>query len=259
LGILTTREHPVLTQEWVYNIALFASFSDTWLTFWPWSWYPSWKNILPWPRLSNTSFNGIAHKYANWCSHFRYNYGSATLAGLPDLLLGKLQSVLNAATWLVCFGRKYNHVTPLLCDYTGCRFWSASCFVWLCLPIGANIVWHRLICQLIFTVSRILTPVGDFDPHRRQCSSFHLRDSWQLVNELSQLPLHVLGTIYHPVSLQRPLHLLSERLKAELFSRRFCLNCWHAYACNILHDSHLCIFSFSAPVRPTVSCPCSSI
>jgi len=28
---------------------------------------------------------------------------------------------------------------------------------------------------------------------------------------LSQLPLHTLGTIYHPVSLQRPLCLLSER------------------------------------------------
>jgi len=46
----------------------------------------------------------------------RLDYGSATLAGLPDLLLGKLQSVLNAAARLVCSGRKYDHVTPLLRD-----------------------------------------------------------------------------------------------------------------------------------------------
>jgi len=66
-----------------------------------------------------------------------------------------------------------------------------------CLP---DMVWHRLICQLIFA-SRMLTPVGDFDPHRRQRCSFHARDSQQLVTELSQLPLHALGTVYHPVSL----------------------------------------------------------
>jgi len=46
----------------------------------------------------------------------RLDYGSVTLAGLPDLLLGKLQSVLNAAERLVCSGRKYDHVTPLLRD-----------------------------------------------------------------------------------------------------------------------------------------------
>jgi len=45
----------------------------------------------------------------------RLDYGSITLAGLPDLLLGKLKSVLNAAAQLVCSGRKYDHVTPLLC------------------------------------------------------------------------------------------------------------------------------------------------
>jgi len=136
----------------------------------------------------------------------RLDYGSATLAGLPDLLLGKLQSVLNAAACRLVFsGRKYDHVTPLLCDLHGCLFRSSSSFVWLCLPIGANMVWHRLICQLIFTTSWMLTPVGDFDPHRWQRCSFHARDSRRLVTELSQLPRHALGTIYHPVSLQRRL------------------------------------------------------
>jgi len=122
----------------------------------------------------------------------------------------------------------------------GCRFRSTSHFVWLCLPIGANMVWHLLICQLIFTASQILTPVGDFDPHRRQRCSFHARDSRQLVTVLSQLPLHALGTIYHPVSLQRPLCMSTFRkiLKTELFSRRFCLDCLQAYACIISHAFH---------------------
>jgi len=46
----------------------------------------------------------------------RLDYGSATLAVLPDLLLGQLHSVLNAAARLVCSGRKYDHVTPLFRD-----------------------------------------------------------------------------------------------------------------------------------------------
>ena len=47
----------------------------------------------------------------------RFDYGSATLAGLPSQLLDRLQSVLNeAARRLVCSARKYDHVTPLLRD-----------------------------------------------------------------------------------------------------------------------------------------------
>jgi len=44
------------------------------------------------------------------------DYGSATLAGLPAHLLDRMQSVLNAAAWLVYGSRKYDHVTPLLKD-----------------------------------------------------------------------------------------------------------------------------------------------
>lgn len=46
----------------------------------------------------------------------RLDYGSATLAGLPDNLLDRLQSVLNAAARLVNSARKFDHVTPLLRD-----------------------------------------------------------------------------------------------------------------------------------------------
>jgi hypothetical protein len=46
----------------------------------------------------------------------RLDYGSATLAGLPHQLLDRLQSVMNAAARLVFSVRKFDHVTPLLCD-----------------------------------------------------------------------------------------------------------------------------------------------
>ena len=45
----------------------------------------------------------------------RLDYGSAT-AGLPNSLLDRLQSAMNAAARLVCSARKYDHVTPLLRD-----------------------------------------------------------------------------------------------------------------------------------------------
>ena len=44
----------------------------------------------------------------------RLDYGSATLAGLPQYHLDRLQSVLNAAARLVYSARRYDHVTPLL-------------------------------------------------------------------------------------------------------------------------------------------------
>jgi len=74
------------------------------------------------------------------------------------------------------------------------------------------------------TASRMLTPVGDSDPHRRQRCSFHARDSRQLMTELCQLPLHALGTIHHPASLQRSLCLLLKRdSKPIVFSPFFAL------------------------------------
>ena len=44
----------------------------------------------------------------------RLDYGSATLAGLPNQLLNRLQSVQNAAARLIFAARRCDHVTPLL-------------------------------------------------------------------------------------------------------------------------------------------------
>jgi len=46
----------------------------------------------------------------------KLDYGCAMLAGLPATLLDRLQSVLNAAARLIYGRRKYDHVTPLLCE-----------------------------------------------------------------------------------------------------------------------------------------------
>ena len=46
----------------------------------------------------------------------RLDYGNAMLAGLPDNQLSQLQSVLNAAAWLVFSARKHEAVSPLLRD-----------------------------------------------------------------------------------------------------------------------------------------------
>jgi len=44
----------------------------------------------------------------------RLDYGNATLAGLANQSLVKLQSVLNAAARLIFLSRKFDHVTPHL-------------------------------------------------------------------------------------------------------------------------------------------------
>ena len=46
----------------------------------------------------------------------RLDYGSTNLAGISGRLLDHLQSVLNAAARLVCDGRNYHHISPLLRD-----------------------------------------------------------------------------------------------------------------------------------------------
>ena len=46
----------------------------------------------------------------------RLDYGNASLAGLPNTLLNRLQFVLNAAARLIHSARKHDHISPLLND-----------------------------------------------------------------------------------------------------------------------------------------------
>jgi len=47
----------------------------------------------------------------------RLDYGNATLAGIPQYLLRRLQSVMNATALLILLSSRFDHVTPLLRQY----------------------------------------------------------------------------------------------------------------------------------------------
>jgi len=44
----------------------------------------------------------------------RLDYGNATLAGIPQYLLRRLQSVMNAAAWLIYSSSRFDRINPLL-------------------------------------------------------------------------------------------------------------------------------------------------
>ena len=81
----------------------------------------------------------------------RLDYGSATLAGLPTYLLNRLQSVLNAAAWLVHSARKHDHVTPLLRELH-----------WLRMRQRIDYKHAVLIFHCLYTVRRHHTSPRDF-------------------------------------------------------------------------------------------------
>jgi len=63
------------------------------------------------------------------------------LAGLPGNQLDRLQSVMNAASRLVCFARKYENITPLLRDLHWLQMpeWiELSVLVFLCLSTSCG-------------------------------------------------------------------------------------------------------------------------
>ena len=71
------------------------------------------------------------------------DYGNATLAGLANQSLVRLQSLLNAATRLIFLSQKFDHVTPLLRELH-----------WLCFPERTN---YRL-ALLVFKCPNGLAP-----------------------------------------------------------------------------------------------------
>ena len=62
--------------------------------------------------LSKEALKTVVHAYVT----SRIDFCNSLLIGLPNTLLCKLQSVLNAAARLVSGKRKYDHITPVLMD-----------------------------------------------------------------------------------------------------------------------------------------------
>ena len=114
--------------------------------------------------------------------------GSATLAGLPAVQLDRLQSVLNAAAWLIYRRRKFDHVSPLLKELhwlRACECPSVSPSGWQFLLTDVSTTWRRVIsppssnrrATLVTGSVYVVVVVG----HAR-CSSHRTRDHrWQCV------------------------------------------------------------------------------
>ena len=152
----------------------------------------------------------------------RLDYGSATLAGLPNILLNRLQSVLNAAARLVYCARRNNHITPLLRDLH-----------WLRVP-------ERIAFRLAVLVYRCQHDIGtlylaaelhrvaDVESRRRLRSA----STTALVVPQTSRPTigdrafqvaaaHVWNSLPQSVTSSPSLATFRRRLKTELFSRSF--------------------------------------
>ena len=152
----------------------------------------------------------------------RLDYGCATLAGLPDTLTDRLQSVLNAAARLVFAARKFDHVTPLLKDLHWLRVPERIDFR---LAVLAYRCLHGLAPSYL---ANELQPVADVESRRR------LRSSSTATLIVPPTRLATIGDRAFPVVASRvwnslPPHVTSspsllafrKRLKTELFSRSF--------------------------------------
>jgi len=148
----------------------------------------------------------------------RLDYGSATFAGLPAHLIDRLQSVMNAAAWLIFSSRKYDHVTPLLHELHWQRIeYKLAVLVYRCL--------HGLAPPYL---SSDLQCVADLDDRRR------LRSSLTDALNVPSTRLSTVGDCAFPVAAacvwnslpatvtSSPLLLtFKRRLKTELFARSY--------------------------------------
>jgi len=152
----------------------------------------------------------------------RLDYGSATLAGLPAHLIDRLQSVMNAAAWLIFLSRKYDHVTPLLHElhWLRMRQWTEyklAVLVYRCL--------HGLAPPYL---ASDLQSVADLDDRRR------LRSSLTDALNVPSTRLSTVGDCAFPVAAARVWNSLpatvtsspslltfKRRLKTELFARSY--------------------------------------
>ena len=152
----------------------------------------------------------------------RLDYGSATLAGLPNTLLNRLQSVLHAAARLIYSARKYDHVTPLLRDLH-----------WLRVPerIAYRLAVLAFRCQHGSAppyLSAELSRVADDDSRRR------LRSANTAALVIPRSKHSTIGDRAFPVAAARvwnslppfvssspSLPVFKRRLKTELFTRSY--------------------------------------
>jgi len=147
------------------------------------------------------------------------DYGNATLAGLPDVQLSRLQSVLNAAARLVFSARKHEAVSSLLCDLH-----------WLRVPqlIDFKLAVLTYYCLMNSTappyLANELHKVADIDSRRRLTSASSSRLVVPLMRHSTigdrAFPVvasRVWNSLPSSVTSSKSLTAFRRRLKSELF------------------------------------------
>ena len=135
-----------------------------------------------------------------WLVLTRLDYGSATLAGLPNILLNRLQSKLNAAARLVYCARQHNYTTPLLRDLhwlrvPDCIAFRLAVLVYRCQhDIGPSYLSAEL--HRVVDVNR----VAGFSLRLQQRLLFHKHCTRRSATEHSRLRQRACGTHYHSAS-----------------------------------------------------------
>ena len=152
----------------------------------------------------------------------KLDYGIATLAGLPDRQLNRLQSVLNAAARLVCSARKFDHITPLLRDLHWLRVPERIAF-------RLSVLVYR--CQHDHAPSYLaddLQRVADMEFHQRlrsaSTASLHVPTTKRKTigdRAFTSAAVHAWNTLPPSVTSSPSLPVFKRRLKTELSQRSF--------------------------------------
>ena len=151
------------------------------------------------------------------------DYGNATLAGLADKSLVKLQSILNAAARLIFLSRKFDSVTPLLREIHWLRFperinYKLALLVFKCLNGLAPSYLASEFCCVADTESR---------QRLRLASTAEL-----IVPRVCRATIggrafpvaaaHAWNSLPPSVTSSSSLTVFKSRLKTELFTRCYC-------------------------------------
>ena len=139
----------------------------------------------------------------------RLDNGNALLFGLPDHLIKRLQSILNAAARLIMHARKYDHITPIL-----------IALHWL--PVQQRVIFKILL--LTFKAIRGMGPlylrdlISQYKPRRA------LRSADQLLLEQPTYKLKSYGlrafSVCAPILWNKLSHNIKSSTSVPIFKRR---------------------------------------
>lgn len=160
----------------------------------------------------------------------RLDYGNATLAGLPDNQLSRLQSVLNAAARLVSSTRKHEAVSPLLRDLHWLRVPQRIEFK---LAVLTSLTYRCLQSTAPPYLADELHRVADIDSRRRLRSASTSMlvvpsSCHSTIGDQPAFPVaasRVWNSLPSSVTSSTSLTVFRQRLKTELFLRCFGPDC----------------------------------